>query len=53
MESTNVASVAIYDEMNAMNYEGAHMYSIILLLLSFVLIFCLNYLTRKKGADFA
>ena len=53
MESTNVASVAIYDEMNAMNYEGAHMYSMILLIVSFVLIFILNYLTRKKRSDFA
>lgn len=47
MEDTHVASVAIYDEMNAMNYDTVHTYAIVLLIVSFVLIFCLNLLTRK------
>ena len=47
MEETNVASVAIYDEMNAMNYDVVHRYALILLIISFILIFCLNLLTRK------
>ncbi len=34
---TKVASIAIYDEVEAMNYAAAHMYSIIL----FVLTFCI------------
>lgn len=48
MKETNVASVAIYDEMNAMNYETVHTYAIILLIISFILIFILNLLTRKS-----
>ncbi len=51
MQETNVASVAIYDEMNAMNYETVHSYALILLIISFVLIFCLNLLTRKTSAS--
>ncbi|NOQ72319.1 MAG: molybdate ABC transporter permease subunit [Crocinitomix sp.] len=43
-----VASVAIYDEMNAMNFDNVHQYALILLVISFVLIFCLNLLTRKS-----
>lgn len=49
MKDTNVASVAIYDEMNAMNYETVHTYAIILLIISFILIFFLNLLTRKSN----
>ncbi|MFT5818812.1 MAG: molybdate transport system permease protein [Crocinitomix sp.] len=44
---TNVASVAIYDEMNAMNYDVVHHYALILLIISFILIFSLNLLTRN------
>ena len=49
MKDTNVASVAIYDEMNAMNYDTVHSYAIILLIISFILIFFLNLLTRKSN----
>lgn len=49
MKETNVASVAIYDQMNAMNYDIVHVYAIILLIVSFVLIFSLNLLTRKTN----
>lgn len=49
MKETNVASVAIYDEMNTMNYDAVHNYAITLLVVSFVLIFCLNLLTRKTN----
>ncbi len=49
MKDTNVASVAIYDEMNAMNYDTVHSYAIILLIISFILIFFLNILTRKSN----
>jgi molybdate transport system permease protein len=44
---TKVASIAIYDEVNAMNYELVHQYALILLIISFILIFTLNLLTRK------
>lgn len=48
MKETNVASVAIYNEMNAMNYDTVHSYAIILLIISFVLILGLNLLTRNN-----
>ncbi len=46
---TNVASVAIYDEMTAMNFDVVHRYALILLIISFILIFLLNLLTRKTS----
>lgn len=49
MANTNVASVAIYDEMNAMNYDLVHSYALVLLIVSFILIFFLNILTRKTN----
>lgn len=48
MESTKVASVAIYDEMNKTNYDQAHTYAIILLALSFVLILGLNLISKNR-----
>lgn len=53
MEQTNVASVAIYDEMNALNYQVAHNYALILLLVSFTLILVLNIFIRKKRSFLA
>lgn len=49
MAETNVASIAIYDEMNGMNYDQVHYYALVLLGVSFILIFCLNLLTRKSN----
>lgn len=49
MEETNVASVAIYDELNALNFDTVHYYSLILLCISFALIISLNLLTRKMN----
>ena len=37
-DRTRVASIAIYDEVEALNYHTAHQYSIILLLLAFVVL---------------
>lgn len=48
MKETNVASVAIYDQMNAMNYEYVHNYALVLLLISFALIISLNLLTKNN-----
>jgi molybdate transport system permease protein len=53
MEQTNVASVAIYDEMNSLNYDVANNYALILLLVSFTLILVLNIFIRKKRTFFA
>lgn len=51
LSETNVASVAIYDEMNALNYEAANEYALILMGVSFVLILALNFLTRKNSMN--
>ena len=53
MDETNVASVAIFDEMNALNYDVAHHYSLLLLLISFVLIVVLHILTRNSRSTLA
>lgn len=53
MHDTHVASVAIYDEMNALNYDLANTYALILLCISFVLIVLLNIITRTNRPDLA
>lgn len=49
LNDTKVAAVAIYDEMNAMNYEAVDLYAFILLIISFILILIINLLSRKKN----
>ncbi len=44
---TRVASLAIYDEMEALNYSNAHTYSFILFVLSFTIILLFKYIGRK------
>ncbi len=44
---TRTASVAIYDEVEAFNYQNANMYALILLLLSFIILFMLYLYNRK------
>lgn len=47
---TRVASLAIYDEIEALNYSTAHMYAFILLLLSFIIIVVMKLVVKKgKG----
>ena len=53
MQETRVASVAIYDEMNNLNYNAANQYALILLSISFVLILLLTFLTQKNRSDVA
>ena len=48
MQETKVASVAIYDEMNNLNYAAANQYAIILLSVSFVLILLLTFCNVKR-----
>lgn len=45
---TRVASIAIYDEVEKLNYAAAHMYSAILIGLSFLVLLLLS-LARKRG----
>lgn len=44
---TRTASVAIYDEVEAFNYHSANMYAVILMILSFTILFVM-YLVNKK-----
>lgn len=44
---TRVASVAIYDEVEAFNYHNANVYAIILLVLSFIILFLLYLYNRR------
>ncbi len=48
---TRVISIAIYDEVEAMNYRTAGVYSLILLAFSFVVLLCvylINHHQRRK-----
>ena len=49
ISETKVAAVAIYDEMNKMNYEAVHVYALVLLFTSFVLILCVNLFARTNN----
>jgi molybdate transport system permease protein len=44
---TKVASIAIYDEVETLNYDVAHFYSIILLLLSFSILLMVYVLNKR------
>jgi molybdate transport system permease protein len=44
---TKVASIAIYDEVETLNYEAAHVYSLILLFISFSILL-LVYIINKR-----
>ncbi len=44
---TKVASIAIYDEVETLNYEAAHIYSLVLLFLSFTILL-LVYIINKR-----
>lgn len=45
---TKVASIAIYDEVEALNYSQAHIYSATLFILTFVILWLVFWLQRKK-----
>jgi molybdate transport system permease protein len=47
-EETKVASVAIYEFVELMNYESAHIYSLIMLFMSFSVLFSLYFFNRLK-----
>lgn len=44
---TRVASIAIFGELEALNYANAHFYSGILFVISFVILFVLNSVNKK------
>jgi molybdate transport system permease protein len=49
---TRVASIAIYSELDALNYRGAEEYALILLLFSFVVILIVRLVGRGRDARF-
>lgn len=50
---TRVASIAIYDEMNQMNYQAANHLALVLLAFSFILILAIHFIRSPKNKDFA
>ena len=48
---TKVASIALYDEVQKLDYRGAHMHAALLLTISFVLILVMTFLRRNFNAD--
>ncbi|WP_457561143.1 molybdate ABC transporter permease subunit [Caminibacter sp.] len=44
---TEVASVAIYDYVEVMDYKSAHIYSAIMLVLSFIVLFSVYYINER------
>ncbi len=52
-DKTRVASIAIFNEVEALNYSNAHMYSLIIIIISFVLLTGLYAVNRSsKGRLF-
>ncbi len=49
---TRVASIAIYHEVERMNYAGAHVYSIILVSFSFLVLFAVSLINRRSIKTF-
>lgn len=45
---TKVASIALYDEVQALNYPEAHAFAAVLLAISFLLLLAVNILQRRK-----
>ena len=45
---TKVASIAIFNEVEALNYSNAHLYSAILFCISFVILFILHGVNKKS-----
>jgi molybdate transport system permease protein len=51
LDSTRVASIAIYDSVNKMDYSGAHQYALVLLAVCFVLLASV-YLFNRRGVRY-
>ncbi len=48
---TKVASIALYDEVQKLNYDAAHQYALILLVISFVMLLAMTVIQRKMDED--
>ena len=51
LDSTRVASIAIYDSVNKMDYAAAHQYALVLLAVSFVMLASV-YLSNKRSVRY-
>lgn len=49
---TRVASIAIYDEVEALNYDTANKYAMILFVISFSILIVVNYFNKKMVRTF-
>jgi len=49
---TRVASIAIYDEVEALNYNTANMYALILFVISFSILIIVSYFNKKQLRTF-
>lgn len=49
---TRVASIAIYDEVEALNYSAANKYALILFIISFSILLAVNYYNKKPVNTF-
>ncbi len=49
---TRVASIAIYDEVEALNYPAANKYALILFVISFSILLAVNYYNKKSVRTF-
>jgi molybdate transport system permease protein len=47
---TRVASIALYDEAQKLNYASAHAYALILLAISFGILVGIAFLQRRQNA---
>jgi molybdate ABC transporter, permease protein len=47
-ETTKVASIAIYEAVELMDYKKAHIYSVIMLAFSFIVLFVVYFLNQKS-----
>ncbi|HSZ71190.1 MAG TPA: molybdate ABC transporter permease subunit [Cytophagaceae bacterium] len=48
---TKVASIAIYDEVESMNYDNANQYALVLLVVSFTILLLLFWFNRKRNKN--
>jgi molybdate transport system permease protein len=51
LDSTRVASIAIYDNVNKMDYAGAHQYALVLVAVSFLMLAPV-YLLNRRGVRY-
>jgi molybdate transport system permease protein len=49
---TRVASIALYDEVQKLNYDTAHLYALVLLVISFFMLLLITLIQRKIEREF-